>query len=291
MSYNIENGGISIYKKTGNMRYVNKYIDLIKLYNIDIVCFQEVKMRGIDISEIIAKKIGYHHQYFFDKTNYYKNKYYHQSIISKYPIVDVYDKLNMCRININGAVINIVNIHLDDEPYMPYSLKGIDYTNTPKNVKPIDVDDLSFITKRETIEMLMNDKMITNHPTILMGDFNEPSHLDYKYIKWKTSKFLMKNGFSDVARVIYKNVKKNPLYTVDINDKNYSPERIDIMYCNKGLKPLKYKNIYNKLSDHIPIIGMFEIGIANSNTNSNAKVKTNAKSKKIKNKTRKISKL
>ena len=283
MSYNIEYGGLSIYKKTGNMKYVNKYIDLIKSYRIDIVSFQECKLRDIDISKLIANKLGYYHQYFFDKTNYYKNKYYHQSIISKFPIVDVDEKNNMCRVDINGTFINIVNIHLDDEPYIPYSLKGIKYTNTPQNIEnKSDAVDLSFITKRDLIQSLMRDKNITDSPTIIMGDFNEPSHLDYKYIKWKTSKYIMKNGFVDVARHMYENATKYPLYTVDLHDKKYSPERIDIMYYNKGLKPVKFTNINNKLSDHIPIVGVFEI-LSNRTRSTINKKKTN--------KTRKISKL
>ena len=77
---------------------------------------------------------------------------------------------------------------------------------------------------------------------------------------------------------------------VDIYDKNYSPERIDIMYCNKGLKPVKFLNIYNKLSDHIPIYGVFEI-LGNTsisgtkrNKNKSSKTKTNNNTKKVRSK-------
>jgi exonuclease III len=317
MSYNIEYGGLSIYKKTGNMNYVNKYIDLIKSYKIDIVSFQECKLRDIDISKIIAEKLGYYHKYFFDKTDYYKNKYYHQSIISKFPIVYTDEEMNMCRVNIKGTLVNIVNVHLDDEPYIPYSLKGIKYPNTPLNITNIsDAVDLSFATKRDVVQNIMNNKNIINSPTIIMGDFNEPSHLDYKYIKWKTSKYIMNRGFIDAARYLYKNAVKYPLHTVDLYDKGFSPERIDIMYCNNGLKPVKFTNIYNKMSDHIPIVGVFEIvGRANimsaniSNANiSNASIigaslkisrtkksdtkKSNTKKqRKTNNNTKKVSKL
>jgi len=289
MSYNIEKGGLSIYKKTGNMDYVNKYINLIKSHRIDIVSFQECKMRDLDISKIIAKKLGYHHQYFFDKTNYYKNKYYHQSTISRFPITSVDEKSNLCRVDINGTLVNIVNIHLDDEPYIPYSLKGIKYPNTPQNVvNKSDAADLSFVSKRDLIQLIMSDKMITDNPTIIMGDFNEPSYLDYKYIKWKTSKYILKNGFVDVARQIYENATKYPLYTVDLYDKKYSPERIDIMYCNKGLKPVNFTNIYNNLSDHVPIVGVIEI-VSNADTGKadTGKAETKKINKNNNNKTRK----
>ena len=302
MSYNIENGGLSIYKKTGNMDYVNKYINLIKSHRIDIVSFQECKMRDLDISKIIAKKLGYHHQYFFDKTNYYKNKYYHQSTISRFPITSVDEKSNLCRVDINGTLVNIVNIHLDDEPYIPYSLKGIKYPNTPNNITNMsEAAELSFSSKSDLIKSLMSDKMITDNPTIIMGDFNEPSHLDYKYIKWKTSKYILKHGFVDVARQIYENATKYPLYTVDLYDKNYSPERIDIMYCNKGLKPVKFTNIYNNFSDHIPIVGVIELvsnanisnaNISNANiSNANIRGARTKKSRKTNNNTKKVSKL
>lgn len=260
MSYNIENGGLSIYKKTGNMNYIKNYIDIITKNDIDIVAFQECKMKNIDVSKIIAKSLSYNHQYFFDKTNYYKKKYYHQSIISKYPIVSANEDNNMCSVNVNGTIVNIVNVHLDDEPYIPYSLKGIKYTNTPHNISnKSDAVDLSFVTKRDIVQSLMKDKNIIDSPTIIMGDFNEPSYLDYKYIKWKTSKYLTKYGFVDIARHMYENASKYTLYTVDLYDKNYSPERIDIIYGNKYLKPIGFKNIYNKLSDHIPVIAVYEL--------------------------------
>ena len=107
------------------------------------------------------------------------------------------------------------------------------------------------------------------------------------------SKYIMKKGFVDVARRIYENVTKYPLYTVDLYDKKYSPERIDIMYCNKGLKPLQFTNIYNKLSDHIPIVGVFEI-VSNANiSNANISGARTKRSRKTKtnNKTKKVSKL
>ena len=101
-----------------------------------------------------------------------------------------------------------------------------------------------------------------------------------------------------MARRIYENVTKYPLYTVDLYDKKYSPERIDIMYCNKGLKPVQFTNIYNKLSDHIPIVGVFEI-VSNANISganiSGARTKRShtKKSRKTKtnNNTKKVSKL
>jgi exonuclease III len=292
MSYNIEYGGIKLYKNTGNMNYVNKYIDLIKRNKIDIVSFQECKMRDIDISKIIAEKLGYYHRYFLDVTNFYKKKYYHQSIISRYPFDFSDDTNNICGVNIKGVVINIVNIHLDDEPYIPYSIKGIKYTNTPINItNNSDKSELSFITKRNTINELMRDKRVLECPTIIMGDFNEPSHLDYKYIRWKSSINIIKHGFVDVARYIYKDIKKYPLYTVDLYDKNYSPERIDIMYCNNGLKPVSFTNIYNKMSDHIPIVGVFEIVGKSSISSVSTKSSRTKKPRKTNNNTKKISKL
>jgi uncharacterized protein YjbI with pentapeptide repeats len=104
-----------------------------------------------------------------------------------------------------------------------------------------------------------------------------------------------------VARQIYENATKYPLYTVDLYDKNYSPERIDIMYCNKGLKPVKFTNIYNNFSDHIPIVGVIELvsnanisnaNISNANiSNANIRGARTKKSRKTNNNTKKVSKL
>jgi exonuclease III len=283
MSYNIEYGGLKWYEKSGNMNYVKKYCDIITKNDVDIVAFQECKMKDIDISEMIAKSLGYYHQYFFKKTNFYKRKYYYQSIISKYPIVKVDEKKNLCRVNIQGQLVNIINIHLDDEPYIPYALKGIQYNNTPRDVSDLKESTyLSYMTKKDTIRNYTNTDYTI--PTIVMGDFNEPSHLDYHYIHWKTSKYLLNNGYVDAARSIYPDAKNSPLYTVDLYDKKYSPERIDIIYANKYLKPVGFKNIHSKLSDHVPVIATYEMTVRKHTVKLKEKVKYNDKVKFKKNK-------
>jgi exonuclease III len=108
-----------------------------------------------------------------------------------------------------------------------------------------------------------------NDNSIILGDFNEPSHLDWNdkafgnksvpaVVEWKISSFLYNNGFIDLIRFKYNCNIKYPMYTCDILRKETiinPPCRIDFIYTNIKFKELtNVYNIYSYLSDHLPIV-------------------------------------
>ena len=256
LSINIEYGGYYLYEKTKSFSFIDKYVELIKIHDIDVVCFQEAIFLGkkeFDITKIIADKLGYYHK---------SNKYSYLSIISKFPLKKISNnKYNFITCLCNDLLIT--NLHLNDEPNTYYSLINRPYNNTPMNINEKQAIDLSYESKEKDIKNMLS--LIKNKNGIICGDFNELSHLDS--IEWKTSKKIYKKGFKDVVRYFYPDSKKYPLYTCDIQRKETKgnpPMRIDMIYF-KGLKPKCVKYLYKLklkwyyLSDHIPILTTFDL--------------------------------
>lgn len=259
MTFNMEYGGQYLYEKDESFKYINKYIKLIKRYKLDIVCFQEAdfidpKNKNIyfNITHYIAKKIKYYH-------HLNDNEDSGLSIISRFPIIKKYKKGTGIQIKINNQNINIFNIHPVDAPctYCLYrSHKS--YKDTPKGLSKQQSVNLSYKHKKKDLDEIFINKNVLKEPTIIMGDFNEPSHLDWPVdLPWKLSSRLYKNNFHDIVREFYPNVKKYPMYTCDIERKETitnAPERIDFIYHNQYLKSRRVKYILGThFSDHIPI--------------------------------------
>ena len=161
-----------------------------------------------------------------------------------------------------------------------YSLRGLPYYNTPPP---------SEITSEKAARLLYKAKEADlNHllslasdqkPFIVMGDFNEPSHLDWSdhtakigrvpcKVQWKTSEALHKSGFQDVVRTLYPDAVTYPFLTCDVLKKegeNNVPERIDFMYASRAhFKVVSSKNIMCPFSDHLPVVATLEM-ISSSN--------------------------
>lgn len=250
ISYNIEHGGHNI-----RTYRIKNYIDMINKYNPDIVCFQEImRPDGDDTTLRISKLL---------KWFYVRNMYAGISIMSRYKIVKKHTDLNYTNVlgitvDVNGVLINVYNLHLHDQPGTPTTLKGVEYPGTPFITNERVAINMSFSTKHDDLRFLI--KSIRNNPvkkTIIVGDFNEPSHLD-TYVRWKCSLFLQRCGFIDSMRYLYKNAKQYPLLTYNTyNTEPYPMERIDLVY-HRGLIPTGLKLIPNKgHSDHRPVLIAF----------------------------------
>lgn len=252
ITYNIEYGGFKMRSDK-----ITILVNMIERLKPDVVCFQEIStLRGNDITLRICEVLGWY---------YVRNRRASISIVSKHKIVKKHIELNYTNtmgvtIDIDGYLINIYNIHMNDLPGTPTTIKGVEYPDTPfiKNEKL--AVSMSFSTKWKDLRSVM--KSIKNNPvkkTIIVGDFNEPSHLDSD-IPWKCSLFLQKFGFVDSMRALYKSPVKYPLMTYNTyNSEPYPQERIDLVYHQK-LKPINLKLIPNKgLSDHRPVLVDYNI--------------------------------
>ena len=216
--------------------------DVILETNPDIVCFVEVRnYKNEDWTTKIVNALATKNQ-----------KYYRGyaggdvSFISKYPINNgklVFsntDKGTVANfdVNVDGNIIVVSGVHLDYTYYasnLPRGYNGGDpnwkiINDGNGNPKPItNVDSIQKYglksSRDEAISSFLNAVKFETKPVILMGDFNEPSFLDWTektknnfnhhgvVIPWHNTLKLHQNGFVDVFREFYPNELENPGFT------------------------------------------------------------------------------
>ena len=248
MSYNIHRGGVVMLKQP-----LSQTAKAIQLAKADIVGIQETRSPRGDTLEGLAKLLDWNH----DEES---------CIVTRYEIVEHFkggkDYKGGIKIKLpSDKHAYIFNLHLPSHPYQPYQLLGI----RPKWHK--HTNDITFIkTEAETIEwakkargaeigkLLRQVKSIPDKeaPIFVVGDFNEPSHLDWTKaaakvgrhpikVAYPTSTEMAKAGFSDSYRTIYPDEMKNPGITwspaYKVGDPRTHHDRIDFVYFKgKGLE-------------------------------------------------------
>ena len=248
MSYNIHRGGVVHLKQP-----LSQTAKVIQAAKADIVGIQETRSPRGDTLEDLAKLLGWNH----DEGS---------CIVTRYEIVEHFKGGKDYKGGIKVKLASdkhayIFNLHLPSHPYQPYQLLGI----RPKWHK--HTNDITFIkTEREAIEwakkargaeigkLLRQVKAIPDKevPIFVVGDFNEPSHLDWTEatakagrhpikVAYPTSTEMTKAGFSDSYRTIYPDEMKNPGITwspaYKVGDPRTHHDRIDFVYFKgKGLE-------------------------------------------------------
>jgi exodeoxyribonuclease-3 len=276
MSYNIHRGGI-IHKK----QPLSQTAKGIQLAKADIVGVQETRSPRGDTLEDLAELLGWNH----DEGS---------GIVTRYEILD--SLLSGIKVKLDsGRYAYVFNVHLSSHPYQPYQLLEI----RPKWRK--HTNNITFIkTEAETIEwaqkargaeiakVLGQVKSIPDKetPVFVVGDFNEPSHLDWTEaaakaerhpikVAYPTSTEMAKAGFSDSYRTIYPDEMKNPGITwspaYKVGDPRTHHDRIDFVYFKgKGLQVKEVKILGENEenadlvvspypSDHRAVVGTFTL--------------------------------
>ncbi|MDD7983549.1 endonuclease/exonuclease/phosphatase family protein [Lentisphaera marina] len=245
MSYNIHRGGTVHLKQP-----LSQTAKAIKLAKADIVGIQEPRSPKGFTTKKLAELLGWNHS-----ANIRKG-----IILTPYEIVKNLD--NGIKVKLpTGQEAYVFSLHLPSHPYQPYQLLGI----RPSWHK--HTNDIEFIkTEAEAIQWakkargeLISDllKQISElpdneAPVFVVGDFNEPSHLDWTEaaakagrhpikVAYPTSSAMVKAGFKDSYRVIYPDEMKNPGLTWSPKYKADDPtthlDRIDFVYFKgKNLK-------------------------------------------------------
>lgn len=245
MSYNIHRGGTVHLKQP-----LSKTAEAIKLAKADIVGIQEPRSPKGFTTKKLAELLGWNHS-----ANIRKG-----IILTPYEIVKNLD--NGIKVKLpTGQEAYVFSLHLPSHPYQPYQLLGI----RPSWHK--HTNDIEFIkTEAEAIQWakkargeLISDllKQISElpdkeAPVFVVGDFNEPSHLDWTEaaakagrhpikVAYPTSSAMVKAGFKDSYRVIYPDEMKTPGFTwspkYTAEDTTTHLDRIDFVYFKgKGLK-------------------------------------------------------
>ena len=224
---------------------LERVAEIIAELNIDIIGFQETDPSSIlEIQLLLSTIQGYEELYYTPSES-------NISIISKFPIINVYD-YNLYGIGAdllisNTDTIKFVSSHLSAYPYGPYDLyEGI-------NINEVISNELStrYLENLDIYNQIINNPSNNqNLPTVYVGDHNTPSLLDWGndninqnfgfQIEWPVSEFLLNNGFYDSYREIYPLVENNigltwsPGYPKNTFDSWDIHDRIDMIYFKNG---------------------------------------------------------
>lgn len=278
MSYNLHRGGVVMLKQP-----LSQTAKAIQLAKADIVGVQETRSPRGDKLEELANLLGWNHD--MGKGS---------NILTRYEIVEPLYRGVKVKLD-SGRHAYIFNVHLSSHPYQPYQLLEI----RPRWHK--HTNDITFIkTEAEAIEwakkargaeiakVLRQIKSLPDKqaPVFVLGDFNEPSHLDWTEAAAKTGRHpikaaypasteMAKAGFADAYRKIYPDEMKNPGYTwssfYKFDDPTTHHDRIDFVYYKgKGLEVTDVKIVGENQedadivispypSDHRAVVAMFTL--------------------------------
>lgn len=229
MQFNIWQEGKNI--PSGELSLVN----IINLTNPDIISLSETSANTTNSIVTKLKEIGLEYFYKHISGN-------DVSVLSKYPFVDggklIGGRINVHEINVHGRSIIVAGAHLDYTHYACYLPRGYkcggyapydgwDKIGAETNPKP--VLDSATIAKQnlaglrdEQLAAFLKEVEKRDIPIFLLGDFNEPSHLDWTKrqadmfdhhgvtFQWPTSLTLEKNNYQDAFRAVYRDEVENP---------------------------------------------------------------------------------
>ena len=248
MSYNIHRGGVVMLKQP-----LSQTAKVIQSAKADIVGIQETRSPRGDKLEELAKLLGWNHDM-------------ESCIVTRYEIVEHFkggkDYKGGIKVKIASNMhAYVFNLHLPSHPYQPYQLLGIrpkwhKHTNNITFIKT-EAETIDWAQKargKDVAKLLKQIKGLPDKdaPVFIVGDFNEPSHLDWTEaaakagrhpikVAYPTSTEMTKAGFSDSYRTIYPDEMKHPGYTwssfYKFDDPTTHHDRIDFVYFKgKGIK-------------------------------------------------------
>ena len=248
MSYNIYRGG------TMSKQPLSQTAKIIQEAKADIVGVQETLSPKGDNAEKLATLLGW---------NLYVSRR-HKCIMTHHEIVDRLD--GGIRVKLpSGQHAYIFTLHLASNPYQPYQLLDI----RPKWHKHWDTpfiktgaEAIAAAKKArgsEIATLLLQIKSLPDKeaPVFVVGDFNEPSHLDWTdkaaksgrhpiKVAFPTSLAMTRAGFKDAWRTVYPDEMRNPGFTWSPMYKTDDPtthhDRIDFVYFKgKGVEAIDTK--------------------------------------------------
>ena len=261
MSYNIHRGGVVMLKQP-----LSQTAKAIQLAKADIVGIQETRSPKGDTLEGLAKLLGWNHD--MGKGS---------NILTRYEIVESLYKGVKVKLD-SGRHAYIFNVHLSSHPYQPYQLLGIrpmwhKHTNNITFIKS-EAEAVEWAKKARGAEirkLLRQIKSIPDKeaPVFVVGDFNEPSHLDWTEaaakagrhpikVKYPTSTEMAKAGFRDSYRTIYPDEMKNPGITwspaYKVGDPRTHHDRIDYVYFKGNSLEVKEVKILGENEENADLV-------------------------------------
>lgn len=252
MSFNLWHGGDGCgFSKDSSIRF---QLEAIRKAKADIVGFQEqTDNSNEERAKLLADNLGW---------NYYKISD-SRAVISRFSMTPITATTAQPQNHHGSAGTNAqaVLLHLNEKKQIVFGVLHLMYTP----YEPYDIADKKLKTKQEAEESankarlhevkFMLDAIQTylqkELPVVLVGDFNEPSCLDWTEqaikdrndtvltfaVNWPASRLLLDSGFEDVYRTIHPDVKHKPGFTWTSRPGLWrTPEihdRIDLIHTTK----------------------------------------------------------
>jgi endonuclease/exonuclease/phosphatase family metal-dependent hydrolase len=257
---------------TFNVLYSGDHTPLVRTAHVidssdaDIIGLQESHTSTTTLAHVLAM----HHASFAEG----------RALLSKHPIVE---KLKHgVRIELPGRQeCYVFVIHFTPYPYQPYDLRdgklksSVEAVEAARKTRQKEVNE----TLAEVQHLIRAGKAV-----FVMGDFNEPSHLDWTesaksrhfnfIVPWPTSMAMTSAGLTDAYRAIHPNPLTHPgdtwtpWHEMPADEKH---DRIDLIYfAGRQIKPVAASVIGeskdradivipNYPSDHRAVLSKFEI--------------------------------
>ncbi len=242
MSYNIFRGG------TMRGQPLSQTVKVIREAKADIVGVQETRSPSGVNAEKLAQLLGWN--YYEEQRSLAFGKW--SCILTRFEIVDRRDGGIKFRLT-SGQEAYVFNLHLPSNPYQPYQLLGIRPKWPPHRDTPfVKTEAEAIVAAREArgeeiSKLLRQIRSLPDKeaPVFVVGDFNEPSHLDWTdkaaqsgrhplKVAYPNSREMANTGFTDAWRAIYPDEMKKPGFTWSPMYKTDDPtthhDRIDFVY-------------------------------------------------------------
>ena len=235
---------------------VDKMVDLIKTTGADLVGLQEVNLS----TKELATKLGMNFVQQDKRTG----------ILSRYPIGPLTaNKYGVAVTLPDGQKVGFFNAHTTSFPNQPHQLLHLPIAGGPG----IDTEKQAVWwadrTRGREFRNIVGDADKLGLPAIAVGDFNEPSHLDWTQeaadikrhpikVDWPGSKTLEAGGFKDSYRVANPDVIAKPgntwTPTTKIDDPNDHHDRIDFVMYRGDALVLKSSQIVGENTENADIV-------------------------------------
>ncbi len=228
MTYNIWGGGANEQKP------IDETVAVIKAVNADIIGVQETRLESDPCTaevcpaagESVAKKLADALGYFAYDQTATNDALWANAILSRYPIGQATPNDLGVTVVVAGRKVQVFNIHLDDAPYQPYQLLGIEYGPFPYLKTADEAIKAARETRGPALKLLFDDMASAGEAdaTFVFGDFNEPSHRDWTeaavetgrqpmVVVYPTVKAIEDKGFVDTFRAIFPDPATKPAFT------------------------------------------------------------------------------
>ena len=228
MTFNIWGGGANEQKP------IDETMAVIKAVNADIIGVQETRLESDPCTaevcpaagESVAKKLADALGYFAYDQTATNDALWANAILSRYPIGQATPNDLGVTVVVAGRKVQVFNIHLDDAPYQPYQLLGIEYGPFPYLKTADEAIKAARETRGPALKLLFDDMASAGEAdaTFVFGDFNEPSHRDWTeaevetgrqpiVVVYPTVKAIEDKGFVDTFRAIFPDPATKPAFT------------------------------------------------------------------------------